>query len=75
MLSTETEASRIVLAKAMSDLHLVMDYTGYSRPVVYALPNKKHHIVYDDGDKKYHNLNEDSKEMWKFTSFPPNMQL
>ena len=36
---------------------------------------KKHHIVYDDGDKKYHNLNEDSKEMWKFISFPPNMQL
>eukprot|EP00966_Prymnesium_polylepis_P291803 6739467-Prymnesium_polylepis.1 len=41
MLATETETARIALAKAMSDLHLVADYTGYGSPVVYAMPNKK----------------------------------
>ena len=41
MLATETETARIMLAKAMSDLHLVADYTGYGSPVVYAMPNKK----------------------------------
>eukprot|EP00966_Prymnesium_polylepis_P302300 6984321-Prymnesium_polylepis.1 len=41
MLATETETTRIALAKAMSDLHLVVDYTGHDSPVVYAMPTKK----------------------------------
>jgi hypothetical protein len=40
ILATETETAKIALDKQMGDLHLVMDYTGYRRPTVYALPNK-----------------------------------